>query len=107
VNSLAQSLAVEAINDHQHINNSITLNTQQNQFLHEQLTQLGLECIPSVGNFITFKGDFVGSVMFTKLMEKGVIVRSVDLYEMKDFLRVTIGTEADNLKFLEALKQLL
>ena len=107
VNSLAQALAVEAINDHQHIDNSVILNTQQNQFLHEQLTQLGLECIPSVGNFITFKGDFVGSDMFTKLMEKGVIVRSVDLYEMKDFLRVTIGTEADNLKFLEALKQLL
>ena len=45
--------------------------------------------------------------MFSNLMKKGVIVRSVDLYDMKDFIRVTIGTEAENLKFLNALKELL
>ena len=44
--------------------------------------------------------------MFNSLMKKGVIVRSVDLYDMKDYLRVTIGTEADILKFLRALEEL-
>ena len=107
VNALAQAMAATAISDHEHINKSIKLNAQQYKLLFGELTKLGLECIPSVGNFITFKGDFVGNEMFNSLMKKGIIVRPVDLYEMKDFIRVTIGTEAENLIFLETLKQLL
>ena len=107
VNAVAQAMAALAISDHEHINQSIELNTQQYKFLLDKLTKLGLDCIPSVGNFITFRGDFVGNEMFHSLMEKGIIVRPVDLYEMQDFIRVTIGTEAENLQFLDALKQLL
>ena len=107
VNTIAQAMACVAINDHEHIRQSIELNSQQYEFLFNKLSKLGLECIPSVANFITFKGDFIGQEMFNNLMEKGVIVRSVDLYDMKDFIRVTIGTEAENLKFLSALEELL
>jgi len=107
VNALAQAMAATAISDHEHINKSINLNAQQYKILFEELTKLGFECIPSVGNFITFKGDFVGNEMFNSLMKKGIIVRPVDIYDMQDFIRVTIGTEAENLKFLGALKQLL
>ena len=107
VNSIAQAMACIAINDHEHIRQSVELNSQQYEFLYNKLLALGLDCIPSVGNFITFKGNFVGKEMFNNLMKKGVIVRSVDLYDMKDFIRVTIGTEAENLKFLSALKELL
>ena len=107
VNSVAQAMACIAINDHDHIHQSIELNSQQYEFLYNKLLALGLDCIPSVGNFITFKGNFVGKEMFNHLMKKGVIVRSVDLYDMKDFIRVTIGTEAENLKFLSALEELL
>ena len=107
VNTIAQEMACTAINDHEHIRQSIELNSQQYEFLFDQLSTLGLDCIPSVGNFITFKGNFVGNEMFNNLMKKGVIVRSVDLYDMKDYLRVTIGTEAENFKFLRALEELL
>ena len=72
-----------------------------------KLSKLGLECIPSVGNFISFKGSFSGKELFYGLMKKGVIVRPVDLYDMKDFIRVTIGTEAENLKFIGAIEELL
>ena len=107
VNTIAQAMACVAINDHEHIRQSIELNTQQYKFLFNRLSKLGLDCIPSVGNFITFKGSFIGKEMFNNLMKKGVIVRSVDLYDMKNFIRVTIGTEAENLKFLTALEELL
>ncbi|MDC0443083.1 histidinol-phosphate transaminase [Gammaproteobacteria bacterium] len=107
VNTIAQAMACIAINDHEHIHRSIELNTQQYKFLFDELSKLGLECIPSVGNFITFTGNFIGKEMFNNLMKKGVIIRSVDLYDMKDFLRVTIGTESENLKFLSALEELL
>ena len=100
-------MACVAINDHAHIRQSIELNSQQYELLFDKLSKLGLEFIPSVGNFITFKGNFIGQEMFNNLMQKGVIVRSVDLYDMKDFIRVTIGTGAENLKFLSALEELL
>src|SRR5210317_587024 len=107
VNALAQLMACEALNDHEHTKQSIDLNTQQYDFLFNKLTKLGLECIPSVGNFITFKGNFNGKEMFTNLMKKGVIVRPVDLYDMQDFIRVTIGTADENIKFISALEELL
>ncbi len=107
VNSFAQELACEAINDKEHIKKSIDLNLAEGNFLFAELTQLGLECIPSVGNFISFKGNFNGKEMFTSLMEKGVVVRPIDLYGMPDFLRVTIGTHQENVRFLSELKGLL
>ena len=107
VNSLAQELACEAIKDKEHIQNSVDLNSLEGAFLFNELEQLELECIPSVGNFISFKGSFNGQEMFTKLMEKGVIVRPIDSYDMPDFLRVTIGRHDENIRFLAELKELL
>ena len=40
-------------------------------------------------------------------MARGVIVRPIDLYDMPNFLRVTIGTHDENLRFLEELASLL
>ena len=107
VNAIAQAMASIAINDKKHIHQSIKLNSQQYEFLFNKLSKLGLECIPSVGNFITFKGGFTGKELFYSLMKKGVIVRPLDLYDMKDFIRVTIGTESENLKFIGAIEELL
>jgi histidinol-phosphate aminotransferase len=107
VNAIAQVMASIAINDKEHIQQSIKLNSQQYKFLFNKLSKLGLECIPSVGNFISFKGSFSGKELFHGLMKKGVIVRPIDLYDMKDFIRVTIGTEAENLKFICAIEELL
>ena len=108
VNSFAQELACEAINDKEHIQQKHRFKSMQREtFLFTELTQLGLECIPSVGNFISFKGNFNGKEMFTSLMEKGVVVRPIDLYGMPDFLRVTIGTHQENVRFLAELKGLL
>ena len=45
--------------------------------------------------------------MFKKLLERGIIVRPIDVYDMPDFLRVTIGNKEDNLRFLKALEDLL
>ena len=107
VNAIAQAMASIAINDTEHIEQSVELNSKQYEFLSNKLSRLGLTCIPSVGNFISFKGDFIGKELFYSLMKKGIIVRPIDLYEMKDFIRVTIGTEDENLKFLNAIEELL
>ena len=70
------------------------------------LRKLGLEYIPSYGNFISFKiGD--GMKMYRRLLELGVIVRPIASYDMPEYLRVSIGTEKENERFLFVLAQAL
>ena len=65
-----------------------------------------MECIPSQANFISFKGNFNAQGLFTELMKQGVIVRPVALYDMPEYIRVTVGTEDENLYFLKKLREL-
>ena len=105
-NAIAQEAACNAILDKEHITKSIELNYSQREFLFKELTDLGMECIPSQGNFISFKGNFDAQELFTELMKQGVIVRPVALYDMPEYIRVTVGTEDENLYFLKKLKEL-
>ena len=70
------------------------------------LKQLGLQHIPSYGNFVTFKVPGAGEI-FEKLLRAGVIVRPIAAYGMPDHLRVSIGLESENARFLDALRQVL
>ena len=105
-NAIAQEAACNAILDKEHITKSIELNHSQREFLFKELTDLGMQCIPSQGNFISFKGNFNAQELFTELMKQGVIVRPVALYDMPEYIRVTVGTEDENLYFLSKLKEL-
>ena len=105
-NAIAQEAACNAILDKEHISKSIELNYSQREFLFKELTDLGMECIPSQGNFISFKGNFNAQELFTELMKQGVIVRPVALYDMPEYIRVTVGTEDENLYFLKKLREL-
>jgi histidinol-phosphate aminotransferase len=67
---------------------------------------LQLEHIPSVGNFLTVRVPQAAQV-YQRLLRQGVIVRPVAAYELPDFLRVTIGLEAENGRFLSALRAAL
>ena len=107
INSFAQKLAIGAIDDKEHIQKSIDLNQEGLKYLSEELLKLDLSIIPSVGNFISFHGQFNGKDLFEALLGKGIIVRQIDLYDMPDFIRVTVGTMEQNQIFINALKELL
>ena len=68
--------------------------------------ELRLEYIPSVGNFICVHVG-QGAEVYEKLLHAGVIVRPVANYGMPEHLRITIGLEQENRRFLEALQQAL
>jgi len=106
VNSVAQAAAVAALRDEAFVRQTHELNRRGMQQITQGLGKLGLEFIPSYGNFISFKiGN--GMKMYRRLLELGVIVRPVASYDMPDYLRVSIGLESENEKFLSALKQVL
>jgi histidinol-phosphate aminotransferase len=106
VNSVAQAAAVAALQDEDFVRRTNELNRRGMEQITAGLSKLGLEFIPSYGNFISFKiGD--GMKMYRRLLELGVIVRPVTGYDMPAYLRVSIGTENENEKFLSVLQQAL
>lgn len=104
VNSIAQAAAVAALHDMDFVQKTYELNQRGMQQITAGLTKLGLSYIPSYGNFICFRIDGA-TAMYRRLLELGVIVRPVANYDMADYLRVSIGLESENEKFLSALEQ--
>jgi histidinol-phosphate aminotransferase len=72
----------------------------------EGLKRLQLDSIPSFGNFLSFRAANAPQV-YTQLLKQGVIVRPIGGYGMPEYLRVTVGLEAENTRFLAALKSAL
>lgn len=106
-NNLALAAATAALDDHEFVNRSYTLNRAGMEQLSSGLDRLGFERLPSHGNFLCFKpGDAAATSRCNqKLLEQGVIVRPIAGYGMPEWLRVTIGSEAENSRFLEALER--
>ena len=106
VNNLALAGALAALDDYEFIAESYELNRRGMAQIVAGLQRLGLEYIPSFCNFVTFKaGD--GAAVNQKLLQQGVIVRPIGGYGLPEWLRVTIGSELENARFLEALEKAL
>jgi histidinol-phosphate aminotransferase len=106
VNSLALAAAVAALDDREFVAESHAMNRAGMARLERGFGALGLETIPSVANFVSFRVPHAAAV-YQKLLRQGVIVRPLAGYGMPDHLRVTIGLPEENERFLEALKTAL
>lgn len=103
VNSLALVAAAAALEDAEFVRRSYQLNQAGMAQLTRGFKKLGLDSIPSYGNFVSVRvGDSLG--VYQKLLLQGVIVRPVGgAYHMPEYLRVSIGLERENEIFLKAL----
>ena len=106
VNSLALAAAVAALEDVDFIAESKRANDAGMAQLTEGFKALGLEWIPSYGNFVCVRVE-EGAAIFQTLLKRGVIVRPVANYGMPEFLRVSIGLPDQNERFLTALSESL
>lgn len=106
VNSLAQAGALAALADDAYVVQSRSLNATGLATLTQAFEARGLQYIPSAGNFVTVKvGD--GNAVYEELLREGVIVRPIGGYGLPEHLRITVGTEAENRRFLAALDTVL
>jgi histidinol-phosphate aminotransferase len=106
VNSVALAAALAALDDEAFVRKSVELNEAGMRQITHGLGALGLEWIPSRANFLSFRAGKAMQV-YRRLLELGVIVRPVGAYAMPEHLRVTIGLEAENRRFLEGLQSAL
>jgi histidinol-phosphate aminotransferase len=110
VNSIAQAAAIAALNDHAFLEQSATLNAAGYRRLTEAFDKLGLEYVPSFGNFVLVHvgdDDEAGTRVNLALLKQGVIVRPVGNYGLPQWLRVTVGLPEENEAFILALENAL
>lgn len=103
VNHVAQSAAVAALADAEYLQTSIQVNNAGVKQLEAGFAKLGLTFIVSSANFVAVEVNNANDV-FEKLLTEGVIVRPV---EMPNYLRISVGTEVENSRLLEALEAVL
>jgi len=102
VNSLAQAAALAALDDVQYVEDSRRLNRNGMRQLEAGLQALSVRSLPSHGNFILVEVEDALTI-HQSLLRQGVIVRPVANYGLPAWLRVTVGTPAENERFLAAL----
>ena len=107
VNALAQVAATAALTDSEFIVRSIENNEQGKKYLYAELTKLGLKFYQTETNFIFVYVNRDCNEVFEKMMELGVTIRPMGSFGVKDAIRVTIGTQEQNERFIACLKQTL
>ena len=107
VNSIAQVGAVASLEDRGQVERSRRVNSEGKQFLYREFEAMGLPYAPSEANFVFFDIQRDCRPVFEELLKRGVIVRTGDIFGFPTFFRVTIGTDAENRRFIRALREVL
>ncbi|SFU67973.1 histidinol-phosphate transaminase [Pseudoduganella namucuonensis] len=110
VNSLAQAAAIAALNDSAFLERGARNNAAGYQQFVEAFEQMGLEYVPSYGNFVLVKVGkdlAAGARVNLALLKQGVIVRPVGNYGLPEWLRISIGLPRENAILIAALQKAL
>jgi histidinol-phosphate aminotransferase len=104
VNSLALAAARASLDDAAHLSQTIVVNEAGMQQVSSGLTQLPVGISPSRGNFVLIDCRRPALPVYDAMLRQGVIVRPVGNYQLPHHLRITIGTQAQNQRMLNALR---
>jgi histidinol-phosphate aminotransferase len=106
VNAMAQAAARASLDDGEWVEQCRAENQAGLARLAAGFAELGREFVPSEANFVLVHvGD--GAGVFAALQQRGVIVRPVAPYGLPEWIRVTVGTPAQNERFLAELRAVL
>jgi len=110
VNHLAQTAAIEALKDKNFISKSVKHNIIEANKVKNILEKLNIFSNEVTANFLLLNFDkckFSARHVFNKLQSKGIILRSTDNgYNIKNKLRLTIGSKKENIKFISTIKSI-
>jgi histidinol-phosphate aminotransferase len=104
-NGIAQAGALAGLRDEAHMNETRRVTHEGRNFLQSEFLDMGLEFVPSHANFVLVRvGD--GKKVFDALLRRGIIVRAMGSYGLPEWIRVSVGTMAQNEAFMAALREL-
>ena len=101
--------ATQAVQDISWLNKAIKHNNYWSEKIFEVIDKIGIATNKTNVNFFLLNFDFVNkssSQVFNKLANSGILVRQMDVYSIKNSLRVTIGNNYENKKFIKTLRKI-
>ena len=102
-NTIAQTAAIAALKDTNHIERTIEINNQGKLYLNKELTDMGIFFVNTHANFIYIDLKKDSNIINNKLLALGIIIRPMG----KTIIRVTIGLPEENKLFIKRLKEVL
>jgi len=104
-NSISQIGATELMNNFETVQKQINSIKEERTRLLDELAKIkSITAFPSDANFILFKASHDGESIYRNLIKNGVLVRNLGAHpRLKNCMRVTIGTKAENDQFLNRL----
>ncbi len=107
VNLPAQAAATAALADEEHVTRTVALNAEGRDYFYAEFERMGLDYVPSEGNFVLVDVGRDARAVFEALQHRGVIIRSAHGMGLPHHIRVTTGTMPQNQRFIVALKEVL
>lgn len=107
VNLLAQAAGIAALQDEAFLKASVAANHAGRLQLYDAFDRLALPYIKSHANFILVEFGPQATAIQERLLEKGIILRPCVNYDLPEFLRITVGNEAQNRQLVKALEDVL
>jgi len=107
VNLLAQAAGMAALEDEAFLKKSVAANQAGRLFLYREFDRLGLPSVESHTNFVLVEIGPQAATVQQRLLEKGIIVRPCVGYHLPNYLRITVGSQTQNTRLVEALEGVL
>jgi len=105
--SLAQAGAIGALEDDAFLQKTLNLVATELDFLQSGLNEMGVTAFPTQANFFLIDTRQDADRVFQELLKEGVIIRSMVSYGYPQYIRVNVGTRAENRRFLEAFEKVM
>ncbi|PMR77238.1 histidinol-phosphate transaminase [Billgrantia endophytica] len=107
VDSLASAIGIAALEDREHFDACRGKVITTRERTAKRLKELGFEVLPSQANFVLVQHPgFDIAQLFVGLRERGILVRHFNTEALRDFLRISIGTDDEMDSLIEALEGL-
>lgn len=107
INRMSMFAAVKSLKDEKYFKDCTSYVQSVRKLTVMGLENYGFEVLPSSANFVLAKSSKIGGrELYLKLKEKGVLVRNLPDERIKDYIRVTIGSDENMATFLKKIKEI-
>ena len=109
INSLAHVAALAALDDHEFVKKSVSINDKERTFLCGAFEDFGFNVTPTQSNFICIEFNSLSEKEELKqyLLDNGIIVRDLGPFGIEKGLRVSVGQPGENKQLVKKLSEYL
>ena len=107
VNRLAQVAATAALDETKFIEETRKATIVGRKYFEKEFSEMGIHYLPSQANFVMIQVGTKAGEIYEGLLKQGIVVRPMNMYQLPDWFRISVGIEDENRRVIKALKELL